>query len=129
MSTSTTTTPTRAIGPVGDWRHRAACRDVDPELFHPAGVAGPVVDAQVAQAKAVCARCLVRAECLAWALRALPFGVAGGMTEQERGRTRAHRGRAAPGGTAEGNRGGNRVPLLISAAPNPLAGTRALEGI
>ena len=48
------------------WRDRAACRDVDvdADLFFPAAESGPAHDAQVAAAKAVCARCPVRAECL-----------------------------------------------------------------
>lgn len=89
MSTTTTTTLIRTIGPAGDWRHRAVCRGVDAELFHPAADAGAVFDAQVAQAKAVCAGCPVRAECLAFALDALPFGIAGGMTPAERRRHRS----------------------------------------
>lgn len=66
------------------WRERAACRDVDPELFFPVAEAGPVYDAQVAAAKAVCQRCPVRAECLVEALERMPHGVAGGLTEHER---------------------------------------------
>jgi hypothetical protein len=62
----------------------AACRGVDPELFFPVAEAGPVLARQVAEAKAVCARCPVRAECLEFALRLLPYGIAGGLTEQER---------------------------------------------
>lgn len=67
-----------------DWRAFAACRDVDPELFYPAAESGPIYDAQVAAAKAVCAGCPVREACAAFALVALPYGIAGGMTERER---------------------------------------------
>jgi len=56
-----TTTP-----PKVDWRHRAACRDEDPELFFPIGTQGPAAD-QAEQAKAVCRRCQVIDECGAWA--------------------------------------------------------------
>jgi hypothetical protein len=66
------------------WRDRAACRDVDPERFFPAAEDGPGLRAQVAAAKAICARCPVRAECLAEALARIPFGIAGGLTEHER---------------------------------------------
>jgi len=48
-----------------EWRSRAACLGADPELFFPAAEGGPVYDAQVAAAKAMCARCPVTAECLA----------------------------------------------------------------
>lgn len=80
----------------GDWRHHAACRanDIDPELFYPTGDSGLEHDRQVAAAKAVCGRCPVRAECLAWALDVLPFGVAGGLSETERRKERI-RGRRA----------------------------------
>jgi WhiB family transcriptional regulator, redox-sensing transcriptional regulator len=72
------------------WRDRAACRDVDvdAELFFPTAEAGPARDAQVAAAKAVCARCPVRAECLTEALLRIPHGIAGGLTEHERRRLR-----------------------------------------
>ncbi len=36
-----------------DWRHRAACRDVDPELFFPIGNTGPAL-MQIEEAKQVC---------------------------------------------------------------------------
>jgi hypothetical protein len=174
-----------------DFRHRAACRGVDPEVFFPTAQDGPQLEEQVAAAKAVCARCLVRSECLAWALMALPYGVAGGLTEDERHGERTRRGpgrscgarqrpvngtvrevaaagraaiRAGSMGEvarefgvslrtaarwaatartttttsnstsstemrrAEGSRGGNRAPLLVSQQRNPLAGTRAVEG-
>lgn len=67
-----------------DWPARAACRDEDPELFFPVSEMGPGAR-QVARAKAVCASCPVRTECLAYALDAgLDNGIFGGMTEQER---------------------------------------------
>jgi WhiB family redox-sensing transcriptional regulator len=67
-----------------DWRHRAACRDEDPELFFPIGTTGPAL-LQVEDAKAVCRRCAVTSECLDWALdTAQEAGVWGGMSEDER---------------------------------------------
>src|SRR4030081_88518 len=67
-----------------DWRHRAACRDEDPELFFPIGTSGPAV-LQVEQAKAVCRRCSVVDDCLQWALETgQDAGVWGGMSEEER---------------------------------------------
>lgn len=81
------------------WRDRAACRGMDPELFFPAGESGPMHDAQVAAAKAVCAGCPVRAVCLAEALARIPYGIAGGLTEQERRRLRTRdTGHGRPGG-------------------------------
>ena len=74
-----------ALAPVADdWRHRAACRDEDPELFFPIGTDGPAL-AQVEQAKAVCRRCHVQADCLQWSLDAREqHGIWGGTTPQER---------------------------------------------
>lgn len=68
-----------------DWRHQAACRDEDPELFFPVGTTGPA-ELQIRQAKSVChQRCPVMTECLQWALAAgQDFGVWGGMSEDER---------------------------------------------
>ena len=67
-----------------DWRHRAICRDVDPELFFPIGNS---TDArlQTQEAKAVCRRCPVIEECLAWAQETRQdSGVLGGLSEDER---------------------------------------------
>jgi WhiB family transcriptional regulator, redox-sensing transcriptional regulator len=80
----------------GDWRHRGRCIDVDPELFFPAGI-GSDFDAQVTEAKAVCACCHVRTKCLAWALNAgaeADYGIWGGLTERERRTIRRERRRA-----------------------------------
>lgn len=75
-----------------DWRHRAACRDHDPELFFPIGTTGPALT-QVDQAKAVCRRCAVREDCLAWAMHSgQDCGVWGGLSDDER-RALKRRGR------------------------------------
>jgi WhiB family redox-sensing transcriptional regulator len=68
----------------GGWRLGAACRSADPDLFFPVSSTGKSLE-QVAQAKAICARCLVQRECLAFAMRTQQFhGIWGGLTEQER---------------------------------------------
>ncbi len=69
---------------MSDFRHRAACRDADPELFFPIGDSGPA-RRQVAAAKAVCGSCPVTVECLAWALHERhEEGVWGGRDMAER---------------------------------------------
>lgn len=87
--TAATTRPTRREPIEGhlqpeDFRHRASCRSVDPEIFFPTAVAGPEFEAQVSLAKTVCAGCPVREQCLTWALTRQSDGIAGGMTEHER---------------------------------------------
>ena len=67
-----------------DWRHTAACRDEDPELFFPIGNTGPALQ-QIEEAKAVCRRCEVIEPCLKWALETgQDSGVWGGLSEDER---------------------------------------------
>jgi WhiB family transcriptional regulator, redox-sensing transcriptional regulator len=61
-----------------------ACRDQDPDLFFPIGSSGPAL-LQAAQAKAVCARCPVRIDCLNYAIETgQDAGVWGGTSEEER---------------------------------------------
>jgi WhiB family redox-sensing transcriptional regulator len=68
------------------WAELAACKDEEPELFFAASDVGPGAR-QNAQAKAVCARCPVRSECLGYALdNGLDHGVFGGTTATERRR-------------------------------------------
>lgn len=67
-----------------DWRHKAACREQEPELFFPVGTGGPAL-VQLAEAKAVCRGCPVASQCLAWALESgQDAGVWGGLSEDER---------------------------------------------
>ena len=75
-----------------DWRHEAACREEDPEVFFPVGNTGPAL-AQIEEAKKICERCPVKEPCLAWALESgQDAGVWGGLSEDER---RAMKRRAA----------------------------------
>lgn len=76
-----------------DWRHRAACRDVDPEIFFPIGNSGPAL-LQIEEAKQVCRRCPVMDACQEWALTSgQDSGVWGGMSEDERRAARRRRTR------------------------------------
>jgi WhiB family transcriptional regulator, redox-sensing transcriptional regulator len=62
-----------------DWRSRAACRNVDAEVLHPRGAD------YLAEAKALCRRCPVVAECLKAALAEGDFyGWRAGMSAADR---------------------------------------------
>lgn len=67
-----------------DWRHRAACRSTDPEIFFPVGDS-VAAQLQTEEAKAVCRRCDAVDQCLQWALETRQdAGVWGAMSEGER---------------------------------------------
>jgi WhiB family redox-sensing transcriptional regulator len=67
-----------------DWRHAAACRDIDPEIFFPIGATGPAL-AQIQAARAICGTCSVQRDCLEWAIETgQDAGIWGGQTEEER---------------------------------------------
>jgi WhiB family redox-sensing transcriptional regulator len=69
-----------------DWRRDAACLNVDPELFFPAGDIRSA-RAQAKAAKLICRACPVSASCLNWALASgHEQGIWGGLTEDERRR-------------------------------------------
>lgn len=72
------------------WRKNAACLNVDPALFFPGR------GESCKEAKAVCAECRVRQECLDYALddREL-WGIWGGTSEKERRLLRRGRKSAA----------------------------------
>jgi WhiB family redox-sensing transcriptional regulator len=74
-----------------DWRSLGACLTADPDLFFPisatSGSAG-----QVGRAKAICAGCPVRADCLRFALDLRDMqGIWGGTTDDERKKLRRAR--------------------------------------
>ena len=63
------------------WRYRGACRGLDPDVFY------PVTDEEAGPAKDVCGQCVVRQQCLEFALdNREREGVWGGATEKERRR-------------------------------------------
>jgi WhiB family transcriptional regulator, redox-sensing transcriptional regulator len=72
------------------WRSAAACRSADPDLFFPVSSSGKALE-RAEQAIAICARCRVRRECLAFAVKTHQMhGVWGGMSEQDHYRLRRY---------------------------------------
>ncbi len=68
------------------WQARANCMGVDPDLFFPER------GASTREAKEVCRGCVVREDCLEFALaNGEKFGIWGGMSERERRRLRRSR--------------------------------------
>jgi WhiB family redox-sensing transcriptional regulator len=72
-----------------DWRQQANCRNLrDPDIFFPIGNTGPALD-QIRAAKAICDSCIVRQQCLHWAIETnQDIGVWGGLSEDERKKAR-----------------------------------------
>ena len=68
------------------WQDQANCMGVDPDLFFPER------GASTKEAKGVCRGCVVREDCLEYALaNGEKFGIRGGMSERERRRIRRAR--------------------------------------
>ncbi|MBI2168854.1 MAG: WhiB family transcriptional regulator [Actinobacteria bacterium] len=77
------------------WRRAAACKGLDPGLFHPDDDV-PGFAETVEAAKVVCDACPVRPTCLEHALAVRePDGIWGGLTAQERRRVLRRRRRSA----------------------------------
>jgi WhiB family transcriptional regulator, redox-sensing transcriptional regulator len=86
---------TTATGGAADWRSAGACLNADTDLFFPISMTGRGLD-QIAEAKAICARCRVRAECLEFAqTHDFTYGIWGGTTPEDRQRVRRRERRAA----------------------------------
>lgn len=79
------------------WDELAACATVDPEVFFPLADDMRMSVSEIELAKAVCESCPVRGQCLEYALRALPYGIAGGLTPVERREVNAQRRSAEHG--------------------------------
>lgn len=68
------------------WQEFANCLGVDPDLFFPER------GASTKEAKQVCQSCVVREDCLEYALaNGEKFGIWGGLSERERRRIRRQR--------------------------------------
>jgi WhiB family redox-sensing transcriptional regulator len=68
------------------WQDQANCLDVDPDLFFPER------GASTREAKEVCKGCIVREDCLEYALaNGEKFGIWGGLSERERRKLRRQR--------------------------------------
>lgn len=70
---------TLALADLPEWQERALCKETDPEAWW------PEKGGSTREAKRICNRCEVKAECLAYALdNEERFGVWGGLSERER---------------------------------------------
>lgn len=68
---------------VQEWRDQAACAGTDPDVFHPTD--GATGRTQARTARALCAVCPVRLDCLATAIaESEDRGIWGGCTERQR---------------------------------------------
>ena len=78
---------------MNDWRASANCQGMSPGLFFPEK---GNCEQQIKEARAVCAGCEVRSECLEEAMASgTRFGLWGGLTTQERRKLRRARRNAA----------------------------------
>lgn len=72
--------------PERTWQRQANCMGVDPDLFFPER------GASTREAKEVCRGCVVREDCLEYAItNSEKFGIWGGLSERERRRIRRAR--------------------------------------
>ena len=86
------------------WQDRANCLGVNPDLFFPER------GASTREAKEVCKGCVVREECLEYALaNGEKFGIWGGLSERERRRIRRQRSIARRSALATGTDDGYGV--------------------
>jgi len=74
---------------VAEWRAQANCRGVDPAVFFPER------GEPTGEAKRICTGCVVRDDCLEWALaNGERYGIWGGLSGRERRRLRPARRQA-----------------------------------
>jgi WhiB family transcriptional regulator, redox-sensing transcriptional regulator len=81
------TLPLLPMGMETEWQQDGSCRAADGLVFFPPAhfEHKPEREARESKAKAICAGCPVRVQCLDWALATRePHGVWGGCSESER---------------------------------------------
>ena len=90
------------------WQRQANCMGVDPDLFFPER------GASTREAKEVCRGCVVREDCLEYALaNGEKFGIWGGLSERERRKIRRRR-------ALERRAGGRQLAPLVNRKPSPV---------
>ena len=74
------------VAALWEWQYKGLCRTTNPDtFFHPEGERGPSRRTRDERAKAICQQCPVIRECGEHALAVQePYGIWGGMTEEER---------------------------------------------
>lgn len=106
-----------STGTSSTWWSQAACQSADPELFFPISALDATAR-DVVRAKAICARCGVRPQCLAHAMESGPLqGIWGGTTEAERRRLRGRATRAKRRMAAQAAAAPAAAPRRTTAAP------------
>ena len=92
----------RLLGGVGLWQLQGACREVDSRLFfHPESERGPARSNRASKALKICATCPVLEQCRRHALAVRePYGIWGGLTEDQRAAIYLHESEAAAPGAA-----------------------------
>jgi WhiB family redox-sensing transcriptional regulator len=94
-----------------NWQDDANCLGVDPDLFFPER------GASTREAKEVCRGCVVREQCLEFALQnGEKFGIWGGLSERERRRIRRQRAQTA-----------RNIIGTVSDGANELTGSTSLQ--
>ena len=112
-----------------DWQSRANCMGVDPDLFFPER------GASTREAKEVCRGCVVREDCLEYALaNGEKFGIWGGLSERERRRLRraramSRRAAASASSGAEPLKAGLHGPPEVQVEPSALPRRHRLDHV
>jgi len=86
------------VAALWEWQYQGLCRTTNPDtFFHPEGERGPSRRHREARAKAICQECPVILQCAEHALSVRePYGIWGGMTEDDREAVYRERDRARP---------------------------------
>jgi WhiB family transcriptional regulator, redox-sensing transcriptional regulator len=106
------------------WMLRGACRREDPELFFPISASGPA-RVQISAAKAVCARCSVRANCLSYALITQPDASGAGPPGKNAGPIRRQSVTCRRGGDKQADRGVRVAVSPVSRMSRPRSSSAA----